>query len=109
MQNVPGCMGCNPAPGPWILHKQKGGINYLGVRVRQGPHRPAPILKKNDMINIELTEEQAQEVLKALTSHILQLNGYIFNSRNEKSREEFERKRRMIETLADQIQNRLWC
>ena len=79
----------------------------MGVYVKQGPHRPAPILKKNDMINIELTEEQAHEVLKALTSHILQLNGYIFNSRNEKSREQFERKRRMIETLADQIQNRL--
>jgi hypothetical protein len=79
----------------------------LGVLVKEGPHRPAPILKKNDMINIELTEEQAQEVLKALTSHILQLNDYIFNSRNEKSREQFERKRRMMEMLADQIQNRL--
>ena len=74
---------------------------------KTGAAPPGPDFKKNDMINIELTEEQAQEVLKALTSHILQLNGYIFNSRNEKSREQFERKRRMIETLADQIQNRL--
>ena len=74
---------------------------------KTGAAPPGPDFKKKDMINIELTEEQAQEVLKALTSHILQLNGYIFNSRNEKSREQFERKRRMIETLADQIQNRL--
>ena len=74
---------------------------------KTGAVPPGPDFKKNDMINIELTEEQAQEVLKALTSHILQLNGYIFNSRNEKSREQFERKRRMIEMLADQIQNRL--
>ncbi len=63
--------------------------------------------KKNDMINIELTEEQAQEVLKALTSHVKELNGYIFRTRNETSKAQFEERRARVENVAEKIQNRL--
>lgn len=58
-------------------------------------------------MTIEMTEEQAKEVLLALTAHIGTLSNYIFNSRNETSRAQFEEKRRQVENVATQIQNRL--
>jgi hypothetical protein len=78
----------------------------LGVCVKQGPHRPAPISKKNNM-KIELTQAEASELLRAIEAHVKRLNGFIFSTPNEKTIAEFEERRARVESVAEKIQNRL--
>jgi hypothetical protein len=58
-------------------------------------------------MKIELSQEEANELLRAIEAHIKGLNGYIFRTRNETSKAQFEERRARVESVAEKIQNRL--
>lgn len=57
-------------------------------------------------MKIEITKEQAAELLRALEAHIKRLNGFIFSTPNPGAQSEFEERRRLVEDVAAQIREK---